>query len=71
MAEEEKNELQPQKEEQAAAAEKPAAEVEKISDEEFASILGDSPEKLLITLRLLLEQHLLKMPKHQLNFLLI
>ena len=42
MGEEEKNELQPQKEEQAAAAEKPAAEVEKISDEEFANILGET-----------------------------
>ncbi|MBN1211610.1 MAG: hypothetical protein JXA92_03455 [candidate division Zixibacteria bacterium] len=42
MGEEEKNELQPQKEEQAAAAEKPAVEVEKISDEEFASLLGET-----------------------------
>ena len=41
MAEEEKNELQPQEEKQAEAAPQEAV-AEKISDEEFASILGDT-----------------------------
>ena len=42
MGEEEKNELQPQKEEAAEATPAKEVEVEKITDEEFASILGDT-----------------------------
>ncbi|MDD5425309.1 MAG: hypothetical protein PHN52_02315 [candidate division Zixibacteria bacterium] len=42
MGEEDKRELQPQKEAQAEAAAKPTVEVEKISDEEFASLLGET-----------------------------
>lgn len=42
MGEDEKNELQPQKEEAVEAAPAKEAAVEKISDEEFASILGES-----------------------------
>ncbi len=42
MGEEEKRELQPQKEAQAEVAAKPTVEVEKISDEEFASLLGET-----------------------------
>ncbi len=42
MGEEEKNELQPQAEAADAAPQKEAVAIEKISDEEFASLLGDN-----------------------------
>ena len=42
MGEEEKNEPQPQAEAADAAPQKEAVAIEKISDEEFASLLGDN-----------------------------